>query len=157
MSNSSEKTVVMAFGTFDYFHAGHDDYLKQAKALGDELVVVVARDDTVKKVKGKKPMYSERKRVRDVGNCAHVSKATVGYADDKYKIIRKIRPDVIALGYDQFVFTYGLEQLFIQEGMNTKIVRMKAFEPQTFKSSLIQQSLAHAESCDLVTDTNSDD
>lgn len=156
MSNSSEKIIVMAFGTFDYFHAGHEDYLKQAKALGDELVVVVARDDTVRKIKGKKPMYSERKRLRDVSNCASVDKALLGYPDDKYKVIRKIRPHILALGYDQFVFTYGLTQLFIQEGMNTKIVRLAAFEPQTFKSSLIQKSLS-SHACDLPTAISSED
>lgn len=157
MSNSSEKTIVMAFGTFDYFHAGHEDYLKQAKALGDELIVVVAKDDTVRKVKGKKAMYSERKRVRDVNNCSSVDKAVLGNSDDKYKVVRKNRPNIIALGYDQFVFTYGLKQLFIQEGMNTRIVRLKAFEPQTFKSSLIQKSLSTQEECDPLTATNSND
>lgn len=156
MSNSSEKTVVMAFGTFDYFHAGHEDYLKQAKALGDELVVVIARDDTVRKVKNKKPMYSERKRLRDVSNCKHVDKALLGNSDDKYKVIRKIRPTILALGYDQFVFTYGLTQLFIQEKMNTKIVRLAAFEPQTFKSSLIQKSLSTPAECDPLIATSSD-
>lgn len=147
----------MAFGTFDYFHAGHQDYLKQAKALGTELVVIIAKDETVRKVKSKKTMYSERKRVRDVNNSEHVDKAILGNADDKYKVIRKIRPDVIALGYDQFVFTYGLKQLFIKEGMNTKIVRMQAFKPQTFKSSLIQNSISNAKECDLLTTTNSSD
>jgi FAD synthetase len=154
MSNSNEKTVVMAFGTFDYFHAGHEDYLKQAKALGDELVVVIAKDDTVRKVKSKKPMYSERKRLRDVSNNVHVDKAILGNADDKYKVIRKIKPNVLALGYDQFVFTYGLKQLFIQEKMNTKIVRLSAFSPQTFKSSLIQKSLSTTKECDPLTATS---
>lgn len=139
MSDSSP-IVVMAFGTFDYFHAGHEEYLKQAKALGDELVVVVARDETVKKVKGQKPLFHEKKRLRDVIDCTQVNKAMLGYADDKYKVIRKIRPNVIALGYDQFVFTYGLEQLIIKENMNTKIVRLKAFEPRSFKSSLLKNA-----------------
>ena len=157
MSNSNEKTVVMAFGTFDYFHAGHEDYLKQAKALGSELVVVIAKDETVRNVKSKKPMYSERKRLRDVSNSVHVDKAVLGNADDKYKVIRKIKPDILALGYDQFVFTYGLKQLFIQEKMNTKIVRLAAFKPQTFKSSLIQKSLSTPKECDPLTATNSND
>ncbi len=129
----------MAFGTFDYFHAGHEDYLKQARALGDELIVVISRDETVTKVKGEAPHFNERKRLRDVAACEHVTKAVLGYADDKYKVIRKMRPHVIALGYDQFVFTYGLKKLIIQEKMQTDIVRLNAFEPQTFKSSLIKK------------------
>lgn len=138
MSNSK---IVMAFGTFDYFHAGHEDYLRQAKALGDTLIVVVARDETVKKVKGFKPSFNERKRLRDVANCPHVDKAILGNADDKYAVIRKYRPNILALGYDQFVFTYGLENLFIKEKLDIEITRLKAFEPQTFKSSLIRSSL----------------
>jgi FAD synthetase len=139
-NNPQQKQVVMAFGTFDYFHAGHENYLAQAKALGTELVVILAKDQTVQKVKGQKPLYSERKRLRDVSNCKHVSRALIGYEGDKYKVIRKVKPDIIALGYDQFVFTYGLQQLIIKEGLNTKIVRLKAFEPQTFKSSIIKNS-----------------
>ncbi len=137
--SSLDKTVVMAFGTFDYFHAGHENYLAQAKSLGDQLVVVVARDDTVRKVKMNPSAHNERKRVRDVANCKHVDRAVVGYSDDKYKVIKKYRPNILALGYDQFVFTYGLKQFFIKEKMDTKIVRMKAFEPNTFKSSIIRQ------------------
>lgn len=140
---SSSKKIVMAFGTFDYFHAGHEDYLKQAKALGDQLVVVVARDETVRKVKGQNPTHSERQRLKEVSNCIHVDKATLGNSDDKYKVIKKYKPDILALGYDQFVFTYGLKTLFIKEGLNTKIVRLKSFEPKTFKSSIIRQ-----EQCD---------
>jgi FAD synthetase len=131
----------MAFGTFDYFHAGHEDYLRQAKELGATLIVVVARDETVKKVKSFKPAFNERKRLRDVANCRFVDKAVLGNADDKYAVIRKYKPDVLALGYDQFVFTYGLENLFIKEKLDIEIARLKSFEPQTFKSSLIKRAL----------------
>ena len=143
MSTSSNSTsrVVMAFGTFDYFHAGHEDYLRQAKELGATLIVVVARDETVKKVKSFKPSFNERKRLRDVANCRFVDKAVLGNADDKYAVIRKYKPNVLALGYDQFVFTYGLENLFIKEKLDIEIARLKSFEPQTFKSSLIKRAL----------------
>lgn len=131
----------MAFGTFDYFHAGHDDYLRQAKILGEHLIVVVARDETVKKVKGFAPGMNEKKRLRDVAACAHVDKAVLGYPEDKYYVIKKHRPSILALGYDQFAFTYGLEKFFIKENLDIEIIRLEAFEPQTFKSSLIRQSL----------------
>lgn len=149
MSNSETapadaKNTVMAFGTFDYFHAGHEDYLRQAKALGATLIVVIARDETVKKVKGFKPHFNERKRLRDVAGCRFVDKAVLGNPDDKYAVIKKYAPDILALGYDQFVFTYGLETYFIKEKLDTQIVRLKAFEPQTFKSSLIRRGLTEA-------------
>lgn len=139
-ASSDQHKLVMAFGTFDYFHAGHENYLKQARSLGDELIVVVARDDTVRKVKGRKAHFSERKRLRDVNNCTHVDRAVLGNADDKYRVIKKHKPAILALGYDQFVFTYGLRQFFIKEGLDVQIIRMQAYEPGTFKSSLIRQS-----------------
>lgn len=145
MQISSEKSakprLVMAFGTFDFFHAGHDSYLAQAKALGDELIVVVSRDETVKKVKSQAPLYNERKRLRDVQNSKHVDRAVLGAPDDKYRVIKKYMPDVLALGYDQYVFTYGLSNFFIKEGLNTEIVRLEAFKPETFKSSIIKGTL----------------
>lgn len=139
MQNSSDKKTVMAFGTFDYFHAGHEDYLRQAKALGSNLIVVVARDATVRKVKGLTPAMHEKKRLRDVSNCPHVDKAVLGYPGDKYAIIRKFRPHILALGYDQFAFTYGLKTLMIKEKLELEIHRLQAFEPQTFKSSFIRK------------------
>jgi FAD synthetase len=140
-SNKTDGKIIMAFGTFDFFHAGHENYLKQAKELGETLIVVVARDATSKRVKNKKPEYPERRRLRDVLACPHVDKAILGSTEDKYKVIKKFKPDIIALGYDQFVFTYGLEQFFIKEKLNIEITRMQPFQPETFKSSLIKQSL----------------
>lgn len=142
---TSSKKIVMAFGTFDFFHAGHENYLKQAKALGDHLIVVVARDDTTKKVKNRKPQFPERRRLRDVMASSHVDKAVLGNLDDKYKIIKKFKPNVLALGYDQFVFTYGLDQFFIREKLDIEVVRLNPFKPDTFKSSIIKKS--HATPC----------
>lgn len=136
--------IIMAFGTFDFFHAGHDNYLQQARALGDQLVVVVARDETVKKVKGAAPLYNERKRLRDVQNSKHVDRAVLGFTDDKYRVIKKYAPSVLALGYDQYVFTYGLENYFIKENLNIEMVRLAPFQPETFKSSLIKGALARS-------------
>lgn len=149
-TSSSKPKLIMAFGTFDFFHAGHENYLQQARALGDQLIVVVARDDTVKKVKGQPPMYNERKRLRDVQNCKHVDRAVLGFTDDKYRVIKKYAPDILALGYDQYVFTYGLKNYFIKENLNTEIVRLESFQPETFKSSIIKGKLAQnsATPCD---------
>lgn len=138
MPSSSKPKVVMAFGTFDFFHAGHEDYLRQAKELGESLIVIVARDDTVRKVKNRAATNNEKKRLRDVSACPHVDKALLGNLDDKYRVIKKYRPDVIALGYDQFVFTYKLRPFLIKEKMDTEIVRLKPFEPDAFKSSLLR-------------------
>ena len=134
---------VITFGTFDNFHAGHESYLRQARALGDYLVVVVALDETVQKVKGRTPAVKEGKRKKDVEKSGIADKVIIGNATDKYKAIKSIRPSVIALGYDQFVFTYRLEKILIDEKIDAKIVRMNPYRPTVFKSSIIKKEEAH--------------
>jgi len=149
---------ILAFGTFDYFHAGHESYLKQASKLGTEqgghkaspstnepfceakhqLIVVVARDTTVQRIKGKKPDHSQRQRLKHIKSLKYVTKAVLGNREDKFKVVRQHKPDIIALGYDQFVFTYQLKKVLIQNKLNTKIVRLEPFQPEINKSSIIK-------------------
>ncbi len=129
---------VLAFGTFDYFHAGHESYLKQAADLGEQLIVVVARDETVQRIKGHKPDQNQRKRLKTIKALPFVTKAVIGNRDDKFKVVKHFKPDIIALGYDQFVFTYQLKKVLIQNKLNTKIVRLKPFKPEINKSSIIK-------------------
>jgi len=136
--NPENLKIVMAFGTFDVFHAGHEFFLKQAKNLGDYLIVVVSRDYTVKTVKGEYPQQNEKERMQKVKNSEIADKVILGNNDDKYKIIRKNKPHVIALGYDQFVFTYKLNKMIIDENMNTEIIRLESYRPDIYKSSLIK-------------------
>ena len=139
MNNNGPFKKVMAFGTFDLFHAGHENYLKQAKDLGDFLIVVIARDETVKKIKGRYPEYSERKRVSFVKKSGIADKVILGFRGDKHKVLRKYRPEVIALGYDQFVFTQRLEKTLIDLKLNAVVQRLDAYHPQVYKSSLLKK------------------
>ena len=100
-------TTVMAFGSFDVLHPGHLYFLRKAKGMGDRLVVVVARDSTIEKIKGKKPKYNERERQEHIRELMYVDKVVFGYEKDPYEIIEEINPDVICLGYDQRSFTQG--------------------------------------------------
>jgi len=131
----------MAFGTFDYFHAGHESYLKQAKTLGEYLIVVIARDRTVRQIKGVTPVNAEKIRANNIKKTGLADKIILGDHRDKYKVLRKFRPEVIALGYDQFVFTQTLEKTLIGLKLNANIIRMDAFFPQVYKSSLIKHRL----------------
>ena len=126
---------VITFGTFDYFHPGHASYLKQAKKLGDYLIVVVARDKTVEKVKGKKPRKNEQKRLKIIKESGLAEKVILGNLKDKYAVIRKYKPEIIALGYDQKSFSQGLEEKLRKFKLKAKIVRLKAYKPKIFKSS----------------------
>ena len=93
---------VMAVGVFDLLHAGHLHYLEQAKSLGDELVVVVAHDDTVRTQKHE-PVTSQDLRCRMVNGLKPVDKAIIGNSPGTpiFDILGVVKPDLIALGYDQ--------------------------------------------------------
>ena len=93
---------VMAVGVFDLLHAGHLHDVEQAKSLGDELIVVVAHDDTVRKQKHE-PVTNQDLRRRMVMGLKPVDKVIVGNPPSVpiFDILEVVKPDVIALGYDQ--------------------------------------------------------
>jgi FAD synthetase len=93
---------VMAVGIFDILHAGHLHYVEQAKSLGDELIVVIAHDETVRKQKHE-PVTGQELRRRMVGGLKPVDKAIVGNPPGVpiFEILEEVRPNLIALGYDQ--------------------------------------------------------
>ncbi|HDM67038.1 MAG TPA: FAD synthase [Thermoplasmatales archaeon] len=118
---------VMATGTFDLLHMGHIYFLKEAKKLGDELIVVVACDDTVRKLKHE-PVTPDYMRASIVGELKMVDKALVGYKDDMYKIVEEIKPDIIALGYDQIHNEEEIREELSRRGLNVKVVRLPKYE-----------------------------
>ena len=133
-------TTVMVFGTFDKFHKGHIHFLKQAKDYGDELIVVIARDKTVKKIKGKLPQQKEKERQKVIIKNKLAEEVVLGRFNNKYKLIAYYKPDVICLGYDQSSFTKDLPGKLEELGlMNTKIVQLKAYKPEKYKSSKISR------------------
>lgn len=141
-----KSTTVITFGTFDHFHAGHESYLKQARMLGDRLIVVIARDKTVKRLKGRWPDNPEDERQKTVKKSGLAEKVVLGEHGDKYQVLQWFQPDIIALGYDQFTFTFQLEKFIIDQKMNTKIIRLNPYRLKIYKSSLLRKkipSLAH--------------
>ena len=121
----------MAFGTFDLLHPGHINFLRQAKRRGN-LIVVIARDKTAKEVKGKLPRHDEKQRLKAVKRLNLAPRVVLGGKRDKYAVIKKYHPDIIALGYDQLYFT---EQL---KNFNLKIIRLKAYKPNKYKTSILK-------------------
>jgi FAD synthetase len=130
---------VLVFGTFDVLHLGHRDFFRQARALGDELFVVVARDATVQKLKGFTTQEPEQERLRSVQQCPEVTNAQLGRAGDKYKVIEEIRPDIIALGYDQRYYADALPAELAKRGLSISIVRLNAYHPERYKSALLRE------------------
>jgi FAD synthetase len=95
-------TRVMAVGIFDLLHAGHLHYVEQAKSLGEELIVVIAHDETVRQQKHE-PVTGQDLRRRMVEGLKPVDEAVIGNPPGVpiFEILGKIKPDLIALGYDQ--------------------------------------------------------
>ena len=119
---------VMASGVFDIVHLGHLHYLQEARKLGDELVVVVATDATVRKMKHE-PITPGKMRVELVAALKPVDRAVLGHEDDIYKTVEEIRPDIIALGYDQRFDEKELEMQMKKRGLQgIKIVRLSKMD-----------------------------
>jgi FAD synthetase len=137
----------MVFGTFDILHKGHLDFFRQALKLAKNpyLIVSVARDVNVKKIKGHPPEADESERVWGVrkmlGEVNIKAKVVMGAKTHYIGHILKIRPDIIALGYDQKAYTKGLAKALKERGLNVKVRRMKAFQPNKYKTSLYKRKM----------------
>ena len=117
----------MATGTFDILHMGHIYFLKEAKKLGDKLVVVVACDSTIRKLKHE-PVTSEKIRLELIKELKIVDEAYLGQKDDIYKIVEKIKPDIIALGYDQIHDEKIILKNLQNRNIKSKIVRIPKYK-----------------------------
>jgi FAD synthetase len=132
---------VMVFGTFDVLHRGHKYFLEEAKKRGDCLVVVVARDLTVKQLKKVVPVRDERKRMADLKALGVADKIVLGSLSDKYRVIKQEKPDIICLGYDQSFFTEALEEELDKRKLKAGIARIGPFKKSIYKSSIIKRGL----------------
>ncbi len=136
-TKQNKKTTVLVFGTFDTLHKGHINFFMQARKHGNFLVAVIARDKTALRVKKRKPLQNERVRLKNVKK--HVDKAILGSAGNKYSVIKKIKPHIICLGYDQNSFTKGLRRELKKQKINAKIIRLSPYKPKIYKSKIIRK------------------
>jgi len=134
------KKIVLASGVFDVLHVGHIRFLEEAKKTGGpntELIVIIARDSVVEKRKGKRPTIPEEQRCALVASLKVVDQAILGYEFfDIAKVIEKIRPDIIAFGYDQDGMHRIVEDYIRQHGLKIKTVRIGKFSQTDLDSSL---------------------
>jgi len=122
----SDKTV-MAAGVFDLIHLGHIHYLKEARSLGDELVVVVACDQTVRENKHE-PLMGQEVRAEMVGSLKPVNKVVIGKEGDPYKTVEEIDPDIIAIGYDQRHEEERINEELKKRGIDAEVRRMGHYD-----------------------------
>jgi len=139
VGKTKKKRVVLASGTFDLLHFGHVKYLEAAKKAGGEnaeLVVIVARDSTVEKRKGKKPVMPEDQRRSLVESLKVVDEALLGYEKfDISEVVEKIRPDIIAVGHDQDGIEREVRKAIAEKNLNIQIVKIGRFGKEELNSS----------------------
>ena len=128
--------VVLAGGVFDIIHPGHIHTLKAAKALGDILVVAIATDKTAQKMKKRIPLHNQELRRELVDCLSMVDIAIIGHENDIFETVKLVKPEIIALGYDQ---TH--QEKFISDGckqinIHTKIVRLQSPVPELSSSDI---------------------
>src|SRR3989338_8189206 len=139
MKNKQLKIIV--FGTFDGLHRGHIDFFRQAKNFikNSFLIVSIARDKNVLKIKGKLPVLNEKKRLIWVGKCKYADKVVLSGAEDHIPHIVKEKPDIIALGYDQSFYVKNLKKDLKNKGVLVKIIRLKPFKEKMYKNHLLNR------------------
>jgi len=125
---------VMATGVFDILHPGHLHFLREAKKMGDELVVVVARDSVAEKMK-RKPFIPENIRLAMVSSLKPVDLAILGVEGNIYDILNLVRPDVLALGYDQEFDETQIMEEAKKRGINLKIIRISKYSDSEFNGT----------------------
>lgn len=130
---------MLATGVFDLLHLGHVRFLEEAKRKGGRgahLVVVVASDRTVTRRKGRKPILPESQRRKLVSSLRIVDQAVLGLEKvDMLATLKKIRPDIICVGYDQLEIKRSVEKLLKREGLNIRLVQIRKFGPNNLNSS----------------------
>ena len=134
-----KKKVVLASGTFDLLHLGHVKYLEEAKKAGGknaELIVIVARDSTVEKRKGKKTVMPEDQRRSLVESLKVVDEAILGFEDFSIdRVIEKINPDVIAVGHDQDGIEREVRKAIAEKKFNIQVAKIGRFGKKELDSS----------------------
>lgn len=129
--------IVLAGGVFDIIHPGHIHTLRGARVLGNVLVVVVATDITAQKMKNRIPLHNMELRRDLVGSLSMVDHAMVGHEGDIFKTVAQVRPDIIALGYDQIHQEKFIIDGCKKIGVEVSIARLQSPVPD-IKSSKIE-------------------
>ena len=160
------KRRVLVFGTFDGLHEGHRAFLRQARTCAEDipstpqsfaagragsgnnslmkstwLVAIVARDEVVEKLKGRRPSRELRIRKHELRKTGLVDEVVEGDIEiGRWEVIGKIKPDIIALGYDQVALKKTLLRYIQKKNLGIEVRTMEAYKPEEFHSSIISKS-----------------
>lgn len=133
------KTIVLTSGAFDIIHPGHIKMLWEAKKMGgknSKLVVVLARDETIKKRKNREPTFDEKSRVFIVSNLKPVDQAILGFKKFSFdKVIKKVRPDIVVFGYDQIELMKEFKKYVKEKNLKIRIRRARHYKLGSINST----------------------
>ena len=131
--------VVFIGGGFEIIHYGHVHTISRAKALGDVLVVSVARDSTIRRRKKRDPIVGERDREKLLSALRQVDAAILGVRGDIYVTLQRVAPDVVALGYDQYHLEGEIRREAKVRGLKVEVVRLDSPYPGIKTSRLLRE------------------
>lgn len=135
--------TVLATGVFDILHLGHLYYLTEARKLGDRLVVVVARDETARRIK-RLPIVPEHLRLEMVRCLKPVDEAVLGDRDDFYRVVEAVKPDIIALGHDQRHDPDKIRAELARRGITATVVRLPCLKHDLMATRRIIERILEA-------------
>jgi FAD synthetase len=149
MSGRSGPVRIFVGGTFDGLHLGHLFLLEFARRrglamarrlgrVGVHLSVTVARDESVLRIKHRPPHHDQNERRRLVASLRAVDKAFVGVKSDFIRSVRRVRPDLVVLGYDQRA---DWEDILRKAGIDARVVRCPPYDGNRLKSSRMRPDL----------------
>jgi FAD synthetase len=137
--HAEKRKIVLASGAFDLLHYGHVYYLTEAKRSGGKnakLVVIIARDAMIKKLKGSGPIISEDERRAVVESLKVVDEAILGYENlNMIGVITALKPDIVALGHDQKNIASKLQNILAKEKLKIQVLTIKKYEEKELVSS----------------------
>lgn len=131
--------TVLVFGTFDGLHDGHRFFLRESRKLGERLVAIVAQDTIVEQIKGYLPVFPLQERIQLLLDHAVVDDALEG--DTKlgtWSTVTKVKPDVIAVGYDQKHLEKTLREHIQSNALSFKVVQIAPHDPDRLHSSILR-------------------
>jgi cytidyltransferase-like protein len=132
----SSSKIVLAGGVFDIIHPGHINTLNAAKKLGDILVVVVATDKTAIKMKKREPLHSAQLRQELVSSLTMVDLCIIGDKEDIFKTVDLVKPQIIALGYDQTHQEKSIIEGCKKIHLDVTVARLESPRPETSSSKI---------------------
>jgi cytidyltransferase-like protein len=141
LTSKGRKSIKVVFigGGFEVIHYGHVYTIGKARSLGDVLVVSVARDSTIRRRKHREPLVNEADRVKLLSSLRQVDAAILGVEGDIYVTLKKVAPDIVALGYDQYHVENEVAREASKRGLKVKVVRLDSPYPNLKTSRVLNE------------------